>query len=25
MKAGLPGHFWSDEIKVSRYQTITIP
>lgn len=25
IKAGLPGHFWSDEIKVSRYQTITIP
>lgn len=25
MKAGLAGHYWSDDIKVSRYHTITIP
>lgn len=24
MKAGLPGHYWSDDIKVSRYHTISI-
>ncbi len=25
MKAGLPGNFWSDDIKISRYKTISIP
>lgn len=25
MKAGLPGDFWSNEVKVSRYRTISIP
>jgi uncharacterized protein len=25
MKAGLPGNYWSDDIKISRYKTISIP
>jgi len=25
MKAGLPGNFWSDGVKVSRYRTVSIP
>ena len=25
MKAGLSGDFWSDDIKVSRYETVSIP
>ncbi|MFW2374236.1 MAG: AmmeMemoRadiSam system protein A [Gammaproteobacteria bacterium] len=25
IKAGLPGHYWSDDIKISRYSTISIP
>ena len=25
IKAGLPGHYWSDDIKISRYHTISIP
>jgi len=25
IKAGLPGNFWHDDIKISRYETISIP
>ena len=25
LKAGLPGDFWSDDIKISRYKTVVIP